>query len=301
MTKDRPAQQVAEIGYVIGDVEGKTAVIVDDIIDSAGTLYAAAQTVLDEGAARSMPRRRTGSSRGTPTRSSRACPFEQIVVTDTIPLRPGAPDNVVVLSVAGLLADTITQIFTDGSVSACSAARTSCSRRAGAAARQLRGEPRLAMMTRSRRTGGNEGGLMERPFGIDAGVEGVARSARALRRRRSSAVGSPGSRSRCSSSATARDSRAGTDKRTEPAPEAAFKVGESSVEVGAHYYREVIGMRDHLEQYAAPQARPALPAARRRQQRHHASASSSARPRISRPSPTRSTAGASRTSSSDAA
>jgi flavin-dependent dehydrogenase len=39
-----------------------------------------------------------------------------------------------------------------------------------------------------------------------------------------------------------------TDKRNEPAPEAAFKVGESSVEIGAHYYREVIGMRDHLEQ-----------------------------------------------------
>lgn len=39
-----------------------------------------------------------------------------------------------------------------------------------------------------------------------------------------------------------------TDKRAEPAPEAAFKVGESSVEVGAHYYRDVIGMRDHLEQ-----------------------------------------------------
>jgi flavin-dependent dehydrogenase len=39
-----------------------------------------------------------------------------------------------------------------------------------------------------------------------------------------------------------------TDKRTEPAPEAAFKVGESTVEVGAHYYREVVGLRDHLEQ-----------------------------------------------------
>jgi hypothetical protein len=38
-----------------------------------------------------------------------------------------------------------------------------------------------------------------------------------------------------------------TDKRTEPAPDAAFKVGESSVEVGAQY-REVVGMRDHLEQ-----------------------------------------------------
>ena len=39
-----------------------------------------------------------------------------------------------------------------------------------------------------------------------------------------------------------------TDKRSEPAPEAAFKVGESSVEIGAHYYREICGMRDHLEQ-----------------------------------------------------
>src|SRR5690242_7775284 len=52
LNKERPAQQVAEIGYVIGDVKGKTAVIVDDMIDTAGTLKAAAQTVLDEGAAR---------------------------------------------------------------------------------------------------------------------------------------------------------------------------------------------------------------------------------------------------------
>ena len=52
LDKERPAQQVAEIGYVIGDVRDKTAVIVDDMIDTAGTLTAAAQTVLDEGAAR---------------------------------------------------------------------------------------------------------------------------------------------------------------------------------------------------------------------------------------------------------
>ena len=52
MEKERPAQQVAEIGYVVGDVEGKTAVLVDDMIDTAGTLCAAAETVLDEGAAR---------------------------------------------------------------------------------------------------------------------------------------------------------------------------------------------------------------------------------------------------------
>ena len=52
MEKERPAQQVAEIGYVVGDVKGKTAVLVDDMIDTAGTLCAAARTVLDEGAAR---------------------------------------------------------------------------------------------------------------------------------------------------------------------------------------------------------------------------------------------------------
>ena len=51
LEKERPAQSVAEIGYVIGDVKGKVAVIVDDIIGTGGTLSAAAQTVLDEGAA----------------------------------------------------------------------------------------------------------------------------------------------------------------------------------------------------------------------------------------------------------
>ena len=50
LEKERPAQQVAEIGYVIGDVQGKCAVIVDDIIDTGGTLVAAAQTVIDAGA-----------------------------------------------------------------------------------------------------------------------------------------------------------------------------------------------------------------------------------------------------------
>ena len=52
MEKERPAQQVAEIGYVVGEVHGKTAVLLDDMIDTAGTLGAAARTVLEEGAAR---------------------------------------------------------------------------------------------------------------------------------------------------------------------------------------------------------------------------------------------------------
>ena len=118
MTKERPAQQVAEVGYIIGDVKGKTAVLVDDIIDTAGTLRAAAQTVLDEGAARVFAACTHPVFSGPAFERLADAGFEQVVCTDTIPLRPGAPDNVVVLSCADLLADTIKQIFTGGSVSA---------------------------------------------------------------------------------------------------------------------------------------------------------------------------------------
>jgi len=118
MTKERPAQQVAEVGYIIGDVKGKTAVLVDDIIDTAGTLRAAAQTVLDEGAARVFAACTHPVFSGPAFERLADAGFEQVVCTDTIPLRPGAPDNIVVLSCADLLADTIKQIFTGGSVSA---------------------------------------------------------------------------------------------------------------------------------------------------------------------------------------
>ena len=117
MTKERPAQQVAEIGYVIGDVRGKTALIVDDIIDTAGTLRAAAQTVLDEGAARVYAAGTHGLFSGGAFETLSDVPFEQIVVTDTVPLAPEAPDNVKVLPLAPILADSIRQIFTGGSIS----------------------------------------------------------------------------------------------------------------------------------------------------------------------------------------
>ncbi|HKE79087.1 MAG TPA: ribose-phosphate pyrophosphokinase [Solirubrobacteraceae bacterium] len=117
LDKERPAQQVAEIGYVIGDVKGKTAVLVDDMIDTAGTLRAAAQTVLDEGASRVYAAATHPILSGNAYENLAAAGFEQIVVTDTIPLRPGAPDNLRVLSCAELLTDSIRRIFTDDSVS----------------------------------------------------------------------------------------------------------------------------------------------------------------------------------------
>jgi ribose-phosphate pyrophosphokinase len=117
LDKERPAQQVAEIGYVIGDVKGKTAVLVDDMIDTAGTLRAAAQTVLDEGASRVYAAATHAILSGNAYENLAAAGFEQIVVTDTIPVRVGAPDNLRVLSCAELLTDSIRRIFTDDSVS----------------------------------------------------------------------------------------------------------------------------------------------------------------------------------------
>lgn len=117
LNKERPAQQVAEINYVIGDVSGKTAVLVDDIIDTAGTLKAAADAVKAAGASRVYAAATHGIFSGKAWESLSAAGFEQIVVTDTIPLRAGAPANVETLSVADLLTASIRQIFTDGSVS----------------------------------------------------------------------------------------------------------------------------------------------------------------------------------------
>jgi ribose-phosphate pyrophosphokinase len=117
LNKERPAQQVAEIGYVIGDVKGKTALLVDDMIDTAGTLKAAAQTVLDEGANRVLAAATHAVLSGNAFENLASSHFEQIVVTDTIPIRDGAPANIRVLSCAELLTSTIRQVFTDGSVS----------------------------------------------------------------------------------------------------------------------------------------------------------------------------------------
>jgi ribose-phosphate pyrophosphokinase len=119
MEKERPAQQVAEIGYVVGDVKGKTAVLVDDMIDTAGTLCAAAQTVREEGAARVIAVATHGVFSGPAYErlAYESSGIERIVVTDTIPLRPGAPDNITVLTTASTFADSIRRIFTDDSVS----------------------------------------------------------------------------------------------------------------------------------------------------------------------------------------
>ncbi len=117
MEKNRPAANVAEMGYVVGDVQGKTAVLVDDMIDTAGTLCAAAETVKNEGAARVIACATHGIFSGPAYERIANSGIERIVVTDTIPLRPGAPEQIVQLSASPTLADSMRRIFSDDSVS----------------------------------------------------------------------------------------------------------------------------------------------------------------------------------------
>jgi ribose-phosphate pyrophosphokinase len=87
------------------------------MIDTAGTLKAAAQTVRDEGAKCVFAAATHPVFSGDAYENLASAGFEKIVVTDTIPLRAGAPDNIQVLSCADLLTDSIRRIFTDDSVS----------------------------------------------------------------------------------------------------------------------------------------------------------------------------------------
>ena len=117
LEKERPAQQVAEIGYVVGDVDGKTAILVDDMIDTAGTLCASARTVREEGAARVLATATHGVFSGNAFENLDESEIEEVVVTDTIPLQQDPPAKVNILSCSQILADSIRRIFKDESVS----------------------------------------------------------------------------------------------------------------------------------------------------------------------------------------
>jgi len=118
LDKERPRQQEAEITQIIGDVRGKTAIIIDDIIDTAGTLCAAGDAVMAAGANKVLAGASHPVLSGNAIQRLEDSPFERIVVTDSIPLPENAPSKIEVLSCASLLANTIGKIFTNHSVSA---------------------------------------------------------------------------------------------------------------------------------------------------------------------------------------
>jgi ribose-phosphate pyrophosphokinase len=117
--KRRPRPNEAEVMNIIGDVAGKNCVLVDDLVDTAGTLCLAAQALKDRGANRvSAYITHAVLSGSAIDRISRSA-LDELVVTDTIPLRDEAQTcpQIRQLSVAGLLAETMRRIRDEESVS----------------------------------------------------------------------------------------------------------------------------------------------------------------------------------------
>jgi ribose-phosphate pyrophosphokinase len=119
LNKVRPAHNEAMVTTVIGDVDGKLAVIIDDIVDTAGTLVAGAEALKDAGATKVYACATHGLFNGPALERIAESDIHKLVVTDTVPLNPLArPDNIQVLSIANILAETILNVFADDSVSA---------------------------------------------------------------------------------------------------------------------------------------------------------------------------------------
>ena len=116
--KRRPEPNVAEIMNIIGDVDGKTVVMIDDIIDTAGTITQGAAALLERGAKEIYACCTHGVLSGPAIERLQKSPIKEVVVTNTIPLpERKAIDKMKVLSVAPLLGEAIIRIHEDLSVS----------------------------------------------------------------------------------------------------------------------------------------------------------------------------------------
>ena len=117
--KRRPRPNESKVMNIIGEVEGKTCVLIDDMVDTAGTLCQAAQALKDEGAVRVVAYITHAVLSGAAIERIGKSVLDEIVVTDTIPLSQAgqACTRIRQLSVAGLLAETIRRISDEESVS----------------------------------------------------------------------------------------------------------------------------------------------------------------------------------------
>jgi len=117
--KRRPKANVATVMNIIGDVEGKVCVMLDDIVDTAGTLCAAAAALKEQGALRVVAYCTHAVLSGAALTNIANSALDELVVTDTIPLSPEAREcpRIRQLSVAEMLAETIRRIAFGESVS----------------------------------------------------------------------------------------------------------------------------------------------------------------------------------------
>lgn len=116
--KRRPEPNVAEVMHIIGDVKGKSVIMIDDIIDTAGTITMGAEALLERGAKEVYACCTHPVLSGPAVERLKKSPIKEVVVTNTIPLPPEKNfDKIKVLSVAPLLGEAIIRIHEDLSVS----------------------------------------------------------------------------------------------------------------------------------------------------------------------------------------
>ena len=114
--KRRPEANVAEVMNIIGDVEGMNCLIIDDLVDTAGTLTSGAAALKAEGALDVQAFCTHALLSGNAYEKIEASPLSRLLVTDTVPLRRES-DVIEVISVAPLFADAIHRIYADESIS----------------------------------------------------------------------------------------------------------------------------------------------------------------------------------------
>jgi len=117
--KRRPRPNESEVMNIIGDVKDKIAVIIDDMIDTAGTICKAASAIMDRGAKEVYAVATHPVLSGPAVERLAQSPIKEVVVSDTIPLREEAQrlDKIKVLTVSKLLGEAIRRIHTDDSIS----------------------------------------------------------------------------------------------------------------------------------------------------------------------------------------
>jgi len=117
--KRRPRPNESKVMNIIGEVEGRTCVLIDDMVDTAGTLCLAAQALKDEGAVKVVAYITHAVLSGSAVQRISSSALDELVVTDTIPLAAAAREcgRIRQLSVAALLAETIRRMRDEESVS----------------------------------------------------------------------------------------------------------------------------------------------------------------------------------------
>ncbi|MDR3256905.1 MAG: ribose-phosphate pyrophosphokinase [Endomicrobium sp.] len=117
--KRRPRPNEASIMNIIGEVKGKACIILDDLVDTAGTLAKVAEAIKEKGAAKIFAAASHGVLSGAAKQSIQDSCIEELITTDSIPLsKEGPVKKIVVLSVAPILAEAIMRISNDESISA---------------------------------------------------------------------------------------------------------------------------------------------------------------------------------------